>query len=366
MSKSEEWGTSRTQATLRTKRAMSPLKRRADVCCVVPTELQARILAFAGYRAATRSARCSRAWRTAASAPALWLELAAARWPSTTALGSIVQARAREFYFDRAAAKKFLVEPYSAPRVLSSFSESDFLFTLDMVEHGRLLSSVVCEARDVLRHETERFASNVPVLGSALVFDGVTAKIDCTRDFFYRHHAHGGSGNSMAIRLKMCVVRKSDGRIAPFLTSTLLKVGSFLPFGEGTESRGPSLPLRRSRIFARIPSLSGALPFSSNDMETQLNLASSDRIEARIMIGSEPEFPRDMTNWAPSPNPSVLIAADHVEIRRVSMVIIRRKQIGLGADSTFETVGTPLTVLGIRKLLAQSLRFTRGTTKARR
>ena len=266
-----------------------------------------------GFLDATKVAEtgvASRAWHSAAASPSLWLALAEARWPAVAAMQSIVRARGpREFYRARATADHVKREP-------SAFDASKHLMTLELEQHGRVVCSVAREAADVFREELADDDSRTTAPG--LLFDELDARFDCRSGRFI------GELSQASVKFTVCVVRKSDGLVAPLVPPYYLEADEGWGFGERARSYCPD------RCFPANQKLSGLLPFRMRGIPNQLGFISHRDdpgvIGACVSIGDTDEFPPHngfantvtgatfengfLPPWTPLPDPSVVIGDD--------------------------------------------------------
>jgi len=231
-----------------------------------------------GFLDATKVAEtgvASRAWHSAAASPSLWLALAEARWPAVAAMQSIVRARGpREFYRARATADHVKREP-------SAFDASKHLMTLEFEQHGRVVCSVAREAADIFREELADDDSRTTAPG--LLFDELDARFDCRSGRFI------GELSQASVKFTVCVVRKSDGLVAPLVPPYYLEADEGWGFGERARSYCPD------RCFPANQKLSGLPPFRMRGIPNQLGFISHRDdpgvIGACVSIGDTDEFP---------------------------------------------------------------------------
>ena len=248
----------------------------------------------------------------------MWESLCRARWPavaSAPALARIVTARGARAYY-RARVEADIVEPLTPPLL----DLDDLLFTVDVSQGGKVLSSVACEARDAMRHDLEDHDCQ---FYDGICLDGLRARIDCSADKCVPPYKNPFS-------IAVCVVRKSDGRVSPLIPRTDHRNGGGYQFGS------PSM-----RMVSADQTLRGMMPFYISDPINALQECQradlpkdwrlrkilpnarwdSQSLECKISIGTCSEFPNGMRadTWSPSPDPSVVIGDDYFEIRRICL-----------------------------------------------
>ena len=310
-----------------------------------------------------------RAWHAAATSQSLWLSLAEARWPAVSAMRSIVRSRgARKFYQARAAANSLQPEHLA-------FDASNYLMTLELEQHGKVVCSVAREASDVLCEDLELYDSRSRAAG--LFFDKLDARFDCrSGNFIGDYSPRVGQRLPQRVKFTVCVVRKSDGLVAPLVPPFTLENDE--GWGFGLEERN------KNRYFPANPKLSGMLPYGMIDIPNQLGAISHPddpgKIGAAVSIGSTNEFPphSDFPNtatgattlasngflppWTPSEDPSVLIGEDgFVTLRKFKMHFeapARDRDMEYGEEEDDDYVlAEHLSMDTIRRQLACKLRF---------
>ena len=221
------------------KRSSGTLQTLPDSCC-------ARALSYLELREIGLVGECSLMSQLRAHAPELWLMLCERWWPavaSSEALRKAVIRRHPRDYFIHTYLDHHL------PRPLLDLD--NHLVHPELRQKGRSICSVAREARDVFRSEVAAYYAwghRGGVSGyykpDGLLFDNISAKVDCSDDHLFPPEAE-------PVTVHYYVIRKSDGHMA-----VLASDDSFGAAAGGAE-------INKGFVnFPQYPKLRGMLPMN--------------------------------------------------------------------------------------------------------
>ena len=193
---------------------------------------------------------CSLMSQLRTHAPELWLMLCEQRWPaiaSSEALRKAVMRRHPRDYFIHTYLEHHLSRPL--------LDLDNHLVHLELRQKGRSICSVAREARDVFRSEVAAYYAwghrggvSAYYKPDGLLFDNISAKVDCSDDDMFPPEA-------APVTVTYYVIRKSDGHMA-----ILVDDDSFGQAAGGADFGGDA-PFN---AFPQYPTLTGMLPMNCN------------------------------------------------------------------------------------------------------
>ena len=221
-------------------------KRSSGTLQTLPDSICARALSYLELREVSLVEQCSLMSQVRALAPELWLMFCEARWPAVAKsqeLRKAVMRRHPREYFMHTYLEHHL------PRPLLDLD--DHLVQLEIRQKGRSLCSVAREARDVFRSEVAAYYAwghrggvSAYYKPDGLLFDNISAKVDCSDDHLFPPEAE-------PVTVHYYVIRKSDGHMA-----VLASDDSFGAAAGGAE-------INKGFVnFPQYPKLRGMLPMN--------------------------------------------------------------------------------------------------------
>ena len=192
-------------------------KRSSGTLQTLPDSICARALSYLELREVSLVEQCSLMSQVRALAPELWLMFCEARWPAVAKsqeLRKAVMRRHPREYFMHTYLEHHL------PRPLLDLD--NHLVHLEIRQKGRSLCSVAREARDVFRSEVAAYREWSFRAGdyhnpAGLLFDDISAKVDCSDDDTFPPEA-------APVTVTYYVIRKSDGHMAILVDLSLIHI----------------------------------------------------------------------------------------------------------------------------------------------
>ena len=238
-------------------------KRSSGTLQTLPDSICARALSYLELREVSLVEQCSLMSQVRALAPELWLMFCEARWPAVAKsqeLRKAVMRRHPREYFMHTYLEHHL------PRPLLDLD--NHLVHLEIRQKGRSLCSVAREARDVFRSEVAAYYAwghrggvSAYYKPDGLLFDNISAKVDCSDDDMFPPEA-------APVTVTYYVIRKSDGHMAVLASDdTFGQAAGGAPINEGMVTS-----------FPQYPKLRGMLPMNCNCLS---------RLQARNLVPSE-------------------------------------------------------------------------------
>ena len=224
------------------KGSSGTLQTLPDSCC-------ARALSYLELREIGLVGECSLMSQLRTHAPELWLILCEERWPavaSSEALRKAVMRRHPRDYYIHTYLEHHLSRPL--------LDLDNHLVHLELRQKGRSICSVAREARDVFRSEVAAYYAwghrggvSAYYKPDGLLFDNISAKVDCSDDDMFPPEA-------APVTVTYYVIRKSDGHMAVLASDdTFGQAAGGAPINEGMVTS-----------FPQYPKLRGMLPMNCN------------------------------------------------------------------------------------------------------
>jgi hypothetical protein len=385
---------------------MADIRRATNSGLPLPEACAHKVLTFLPAKHILRTAAASRAFRTVAHAPEVWLNACKAKWPDVSqseALARAARTRGPMVFYRRRSSVERGMDTTQTPPLCEL---DDLLFVVVMEQGDTQLCSVAVEARGAMRRSLPQTHYGHPnfLEGDQARTDGICLEgLDARVRICPERNEFPPSPrleDEETVYFTMSVVRKSDGLVSALVPRQAFHFGP----GGGYAFNDPvhMYEDEQLRYFAANPNLKGFLAFHVTTPEdpegdgilnvgNQLNAPPSDWSTAKLLeemhqqfqrlsvnvpqinctmtLGCWEEFPLDglqPETWEPSSDPSVVIGPDYVEIRRINVSFgmyhgtLRTRDSDSDTESFDGGVSSfrsKVDLDGLHRLLSERLRF---------